>query len=185
MTATSKFEAIIWDVKTGQRVLTYTLNAPAKVVQFAEGNTKFLVVTDKYGSQTPSTINVFDIPTEAMDGSIMNLKVKENPVFSIPIRDTKVNTCIWGPLNRTIIAGCEDGVIRCFDAETQQELGKVREHQGGINKITFSNDKLLFITASSDNTSKVLLYKFFFIQIQVLQFYKVVRNKNIRISENI
>jgi translation initiation factor 3 subunit I len=62
---------------------------------------------------------------------------------------------VWGPLNKTIICGCADGSIRQYDAESGVCLGQTQDHHKEVTKISLSKDKMLLISASTDNTARL------------------------------
>lgn len=41
----------------------------------------------------------------------------EESILKIKGMSTKINRCVWGPCNSTIISGGEDGVLRLWDTE--------------------------------------------------------------------
>eukprot|EP01110_Echinostelium_bisporum_P008055 TRINITY_DN296_c0_g1_i1.p1 TRINITY_DN296_c0_g1~~TRINITY_DN296_c0_g1_i1.p1 ORF type:complete len:172 (+),score=55.89 TRINITY_DN296_c0_g1_i1:131-646(+) len=63
---------------------------------------------------------------------------------------------MWGPLNKTIITCGEDGVIRVYDAETRKLVQESKDHVKGINRMAWDKNKIMFITASKDSTSKLI-----------------------------
>lgn len=156
LTASSANEAVLWNVRTGQRVLTYEQLAPVRFVEFAEGCDKFLCVVDRFHNRIPSLM-VYPLTHDAMtNDSFVSRHNTEKPLFEIPFQHTeKVNCARWGPLNKTIIVAFDDGTIQCYDGENGHKLGEVKEHHASISKFTFSKDKLLFVTASADMTAKV------------------------------
>ena len=67
----------------------------------------------------------------------------------------RIIACLWLPLNKAIMAGCSDGTIRLYDPKTGKELRKIAAHTAAIQSMQYNKDKTMFITASSDFTSKV------------------------------
>ena len=68
----------------------------------------------------------------------------------------KITSAAWGPLNKTIICGFDDGTIRMFDANSNKMIGQTKEHTGTVVRLSMSKDKMLFMSASQDKTAKVL-----------------------------
>lgn len=175
VTASSANEAVLWNVRTGNRVLTYEQHAPVRFVEFAEGCDKFICSVDKFHNHTPKIV-VYPISHDAMtNDDFVARHNTEEPLFEIPLSPMeKVNCVRWGPLNKTIIAAFDDGTIRCYDGETGEKMGEVKEHHSSINKFSFSKDKLLFITASVDSTAKLFETK----TLEVIKTYKASQPLN-------
>ncbi|KAE9603312.1 putative transcription factor WD40-like family [Lupinus albus] len=70
----------------------------------------------------------------------------------------RINRAVWGPLNRTIISGGEDAVIRIWDAETGkllQESDKESGHKKTITSLVKSEDVSHFLTGSLDKSARL------------------------------
>ncbi|XP_019464254.1 PREDICTED: eukaryotic translation initiation factor 3 subunit I-like isoform X2 [Lupinus angustifolius] len=70
----------------------------------------------------------------------------------------RINRAVWGPLNRTIISGGEDAVIRIWDAETGkllQESDKESGHKKTITSLVKSADGSHFLTGSLDKSARL------------------------------
>ena len=61
----------------------------------------------------------------------------------------------WDHFDERIITIHEEGTIFIWDASTGEEIAQIQAHNRAINKIQFSADGRLAITASSDNTAKL------------------------------
>lgn len=125
-------------------------------MQFSEGFGQFLCVCDKgYGLATH--INIYDVVGDVMSNDAFRARnYNGNPALTINFDpEDKINCALWGPLNKTIICAMGDGSIRMYDAVSGDKLGSVKEHHGSVNKIAFSKDKTLLISASSDMTAKL------------------------------
>lgn len=147
-------KCVLWDVQTGKRITEFSLETPVRAVQFAEGDRKFLCVTDSSYKNIPA-IHVFNIPKEAMTNNDYDDRGKRH-VASLKIQQNERILCaMWGPLNKTIVCGCADGTVRLYDATSGACLGQAKEHRGPVNKIALSHNKLLLITASADNSAKL------------------------------
>lgn len=73
------------------------------------------------------------------------------------ITDSKATQAKWGPLNRQLFVGHEDGSIAIYDAGTCKKLKSVKQHTAMIQDLQFApfEDLGFFITASKDNTSMI------------------------------
>jgi translation initiation factor 3 subunit I len=135
----------IWDVETGAIVHNLPVNVPARIVEFAEGDRQFLVLTDNVMSK-PSTLWVYSINDMGRPSG--------NP-RELPIKDVKITHAMWGPMNKTILTSGQDGVIRVYDSDTLTLVQESKEHSKSINKMSFDKDKFTFVTASFDSTAKL------------------------------
>jgi translation initiation factor 3 subunit I len=66
----------------------------------------------------------------------------------------------WGPMNRQLFTGHEDGAIAIYDAVSCKKLKSVKLHTAMIQDLQFAPfetypDLGFFITASKDNTSMI------------------------------
>lgn len=80
------------------------------------------------------------------------------PRIEIKLDSSDKVTCLgWSYGNEFIIAGFDSGMIKTFDPETGKLLLERRDiHTGRISQLRFNKDKTLFITASKDNTAKIV-----------------------------
>jgi len=141
--------AVLWDVERGTKLFTWQTNSAVRCVQFATGDHMALLVTDS-AMGYPCTIcvvkiaskeNVQDIPAE--------------PLNVIVVEGSKVTTAAWGPLNKHIYTGHDDGVVIMWNPETGEQVKSVKAHTGSITDLQFSADKTYFITSSKDTSAKL------------------------------
>ena len=79
------------------------------------------------------------------------------PVIDIPVDDLNKAICInWSIANQHILAGFDNGLVVKYDPKTGQEVQRKMIHSARINRLTFSQDKTMFITASVDTTAKII-----------------------------
>jgi translation initiation factor 3 subunit I len=152
ITSCADQKVYLWDVPTGKLILEYQHNTPVRSIQFAEGGKVFLCVTDSSYKNIPSIL-LYRITPNALESNAF-IDKKQVPYLKIE-QETKISHAVWGPLNKTIICGCNDGSIRQYDAETGQCLGQTQDHHKEVTKIALSNDKMLLISASTDNTARL------------------------------
>ncbi|KAL9656410.1 hypothetical protein ABK040_005175 [Willaertia magna] len=148
LTASADQKVTCWDIQKGTILFSNEFNTPVKAVQFADGDKQFLCVTDSSFKQIPC-VQVFRMPEEE------NYSKKLIPSMKIESKFEKFTCAVWGPLNKTIICGFEDGTIRIYDADTSKVIATSNEHKQQVVRISFSKDKLLFISASKDSTAKL------------------------------
>jgi len=151
LVASADQKVSLWDVQTGTLLLQVECATPVRVVQFSEGDKEFLCVTDASFKQTPS-IQIFKLPEE---GTETKQTGKLIPSAKIEQQGPKITSAAWGPRNKTIICGFDDGHIKMFDASSGKLLGQTKEHASTVVRLSFSKDKMLFMSASTDKTAKL------------------------------
>jgi translation initiation factor 3 subunit I len=90
------------------------------------------------------------------------------PVVTLVNPKARIQQARWGPGNEQIVCGCEDGSIIVWDPESGEQLEQIKAHELSINTIEFSQDKTMFITASSDMTAQVRRLYFSFISLDFI-----------------
>jgi translation initiation factor 3 subunit I len=79
------------------------------------------------------------------------------PKLEISVDDRDKCVCLgWTAGDEAIIAGMDSGNIIKYDAVTGKELIRLtKAHKDRVNRLTFNNDKTLFVTASKDCDAKL------------------------------
>ncbi|XP_072973545.1 eukaryotic translation initiation factor 3 subunit I-like [Typha angustifolia] len=140
----------LWNVQTGAQLYSFNFDSPARAVDFSVGDKLAVITTDPFMGH-PSTIQVKRIardPSEQTSESVLTIKGPQG----------RINRAVWGPLNKTIISGGEDAVIRIWDSETGKllkESDKETGHQKTISSLTKSADGSHFLTGSLDKSAKL------------------------------
>jgi len=145
----SAFAVELWDVESGKKLNCYQHDYPVKTVAFAEGDQKFLTVTDTLMGTKPF-IHVYPVQDDAESKSRGC-----SASFQAEIKTGRVLKAIWGFHNQTIITANEDGTVRTFDTETAKEMNCIFAHEKQVSDIHYDKYKILFITASKDGTAKL------------------------------
>ena len=73
----------------------------------------------------------------------------------ITVPGKRITTARWGPFNRHIYTGAEDGEVAMWDWQTGEKIQSSREHSAQIHDLQWAADQTHFITASKDNTAKI------------------------------
>ena len=141
----------IFKATTGELVLEHKLGAVVRFVEWSStpGSRRFVTANDKWsaGTKIAAAVTTWEFDTEAKTITpIMSIADK------LPMRATQVR---WGPFDETLVSVHDEGTVFVWDATTGDEIKQINAHKGAINKIRFSHDRRLAITASSDTTSKV------------------------------
>ena len=138
----------LWDTRTGECYFTFTYDQPVRAVAFNAGCTQLAITTDPFMG-VPSAIHIVNVnlsDREAQSDAVV--KRIEGP-------QGRVTRVMWGPLNKTIITGGEDGIIRSWDVESGDVLKMSQDHSKQIQHLVMSADGSHFISASLDKTAKV------------------------------
>ena len=141
----------LWDVESGTCFFTFQFDQPVRAVNFASGDRMMLITTDPFmGVQ--AAIHVVEIAENRMEQHGRILKtIKGDGVIQ-----GRLNRCVFGALNKTILTAGEDGVLRVWDYETEKVIKESKEHKGkSIQHLELSEDKTHCITASLDKTAKI------------------------------
>lgn len=63
ITASADTSAKMWDVETGKEVHSITYKAPARWIEFAEGDRQFLTLTDQVMGQN-ATMHIYNLTSD-------------------------------------------------------------------------------------------------------------------------
>ncbi|KAL1819095.1 hypothetical protein DCAR_0415348 [Daucus carota subsp. sativus] len=149
ITASADQTAKVWDVQTGSELFTFEFKSTVKSVEFGVGDKLAVIATDSFRDMS-SAIHVKHIardPSEQCGDSVIEFSP-----------GGRINRAVWGPLNRTIISGGEQGVVRVWDVETKKviyESDKDTGHQKAITSLAKSRDGSHLLTASIDKSAKL------------------------------
>lgn len=70
----------------------------------------------------------------------------------LPMKCTKAK---WGPFDETLVSIFEEGTIVIWDAMKGNKIKTIDAHKGPISSLNFTEDRMLMITASKDQTAKL------------------------------
>lgn len=152
ITASADQTVKLWNVQTGTQIYSFKFDSPARSVQFSLGDKLAVITADPFMGH-PSTIQVKRIasdPNEQISESVLTI--------SGPQLSGRITGALWGPLNKTIISGGEDGILRTWDSETGKllmESDKESGHQKRITSLSKSADGSHFLTSSLDKSAKL------------------------------
>eukprot|EP00232_Nephroselmis_pyriformis_P020878 CAMPEP_0182864750 /NCGR_PEP_ID=MMETSP0034_2-20130328/7326_1 /TAXON_ID=156128 /ORGANISM="Nephroselmis pyriformis, Strain CCMP717" /LENGTH=324 /DNA_ID=CAMNT_0024997013 /DNA_START=70 /DNA_END=1044 /DNA_ORIENTATION=+ len=148
MTSSADQTIRIWDTATGTQLTQFKYEQPARACSFAEGGREIVLTTDPFmGAQ--STIQIIPLTSDLSNqGQTARLTMGEGVVG-------RINRCLWGPLNKTIITTGEDGNIRQWCTKTGELLKCVEAHKKGITDLKMTADKTHMITTSLDKSAKL------------------------------
>ncbi|KAL3677997.1 hypothetical protein R1sor_020953 [Riccia sorocarpa] len=150
LTGSADQSAILWDVETGAKLHSFTFESPARAVDFAEGDKLCVITTDPFIG-TPSEIHVKRVEADSSRQSNESILVLRGPTG-------RINRAVWGPLNKTIISGGEDSIVRMWDVDTGKVIKQSDPdtgHQKAISSLAKSADGSHIITGSHDKSAKL------------------------------
>ncbi|KAL2497536.1 Transducin/WD40 repeat-like superfamily protein [Abeliophyllum distichum] len=150
ITGSADQSAKLWDVQTGSQLFTFNFDSPARSVDFAVGDKLAVITTDPFMGLT-SAIHIKRIARDPSDQTGESVAILKGP-------QGRINRAVWGSLNKTIISGGEDAVIRIWDSETGKllkESDKEDGHKKPITSLTKSTDGSHFLTGSLDKSAKL------------------------------
>lgn len=137
----------LWDCETGKNINTLEVKTGVRTCGFSYSGNLLMYSTDKtMGHQCE--IHIFDVsdPSQMRTGE---------PIMVIPVGGSKVTSAIWGPLEKYIIAGHENGEICQYDVKSGEKIHLVKEHNKQINDLQLSLDMTMLMSASKDTTAKL------------------------------
>jgi translation initiation factor 3 subunit I len=70
----------------------------------------------------------------------------------LPMKATKVK---WGPFDETLVSIFEEGTVVIWDARQGKKLHTLDAHKGPVTSMNFTEDRMLMITSSKDQTAKL------------------------------
>jgi len=143
--------AKLWEVKTGKELYNWTHRGPVRSVKFAKGDGLMVTSSDPFMSH-PALIRVYTINKED--------PTSQNDIPTLEIQDHhhtgRIIDTFFIRANTSIMSSGEDGFIRFFNTKTGELETEKKVHDKQINRVAFNRDQTLAITASADNTSKIL-----------------------------
>ncbi|KAF9358299.1 translation initiation factor eIF3 subunit [Mortierella sp. NVP85] len=136
-------KAKLWDVSNGTCLKSWEFNTAVRAIQFSEDDKKILVITEpRMGF--PATVQIFDVEN-----------IDSDPVIFHP-EGPKITVAAWGPLDKHIVVGCENGSVALMDPKTGKYIMSQKIHEATLMDLQMSTDRTYFITASKDKSAKIL-----------------------------
>lgn len=169
LTGSGDYSSIYWDLETGKVLNKIECDSPVRSVGFSYSAREFFLATDAMGSRD-SEILLFD--TRDRDQITRN---KSWQTITMPKGTSKLTVTIWGPQSEILVTGHDNGDLAHFKPSSGDRINVAAGfHEGRINDLQTGKDGLLLISASKDQTSR-LLDPF---SLDVLKLYKADRPVN-------
>lgn len=152
LTGSADQDVKLWNVETGEELFSWAHNGPVRTVAWAEGDKKFLTVTDPYAGK-PAKIRIYeftgDPETQPREPLLEFESAKEMGAR------TKVTHAVFARLNGTLLVSTESGALRSYDAETGEMLQEVRDHKDTVRSFSLNRERTLLLTASADTSARL------------------------------
>ncbi|XP_021929841.1 eukaryotic translation initiation factor 3 subunit I [Zootermopsis nevadensis] len=141
----------IWDCATGSQIGKIENSSSVRSCNFSYSANMAAYSTDAHLGQL---CEILIIDTNNMTTSYSG---KAHPILRIPIPNTgpKVTSMLWGPLDKSVITGHENGELTQWDLRMGKTMNSTNDHSGSINDMQMSKHGIMFITASKDYTARL------------------------------
>jgi len=174
ITASADTFVFLWDCQSGEKIREFSHYGPVRGVSWAEGGEMFASISDPFVDHN-AQISVYDVPSGAdpedfMDTPRLEIELPKNADG----KQFKPTNIAWLSLNEALFVTFDNGEIRLYNPETGEKLDEFFAHEKKINRVSFNLEKTLFITSSSDFTSKL----FEVLDFKHLKTYKTDRPVN-------
>jgi len=152
MLATASFDRTVklWDVKSGREIISLAVHAPVSCCAFSPDAKKVAVVSKErltvWCAETGQRIL-------CMRGT-ENLDTYKDALISPSHGDT-IYDCAYSPDGRKIVTASGDNTLKIWEADTGQELLKLKGHTGNVTCCDFSPDGHNVLSGSLDKTLKL------------------------------
>jgi len=134
---------------TGEQVQQLNHGGILKYVEFNQrpgGQNMVCTCNDKFNSKAEA------VPNRIMIWQFQPPKRLLCISEDLPMKATKVK---WGPFDETLVSIFEEGTLIIWDASNGRKLNVIDAHKGPVTSLNFTEDRLLMITSSKDQTAKL------------------------------
>jgi len=166
ITASADSTLRIWEVCGGKELYKFQFKEPCRAAALSLGDELAAVTTDAFLGNL-CKIHVLRIANDVSDQSADDL-------LTVDVDHGHITRVLFHDVNRHLITTHADGTIRRWDVETGKKIQTEQLHEKSINDLRSNKDGSLFITASTDETSKLVDPESF----QTLKVYKSERPVN-------
>ena len=133
----------------------------------------FATISDPFVEHN-AKIFVYDVPENHDPSTYSDTPRLEIDLPKIDGKRVNATNIVWLNLNEALFVTFDNGSIRLYDPVTGEELEEFFAHDKKINRVSFNQDKTLFITSSADFTAKL----FDVVDLRHLKTYKTDRPVN-------
>merc|ERR1712083_1192633 len=103
---------------------------------------------DKFKSQSEGSVPNRIMVWQTSPSMKRLLSIEE----ALPMKATKVK---WGPFDETLVSIFEEGMVIIWDAKNGKQLKLIQAHNSPVTSMNFTEDRMLMITSSKDQTAKL------------------------------
>jgi len=159
VTASADGTVRFWEALTGQCFYVLEHGGICKFVEWNTkpfAQTKIVTCNDRFRSreqgETKDRVCVWHYTT------VNTAPEKSEPELiltidkALPMKAHKVG---WGPFDETLISIHEEGTVFIWNSMTGEELKYVQAHRGSITDMQFTDDRMMMLTSSKDQSIKV------------------------------
>jgi len=148
-------ERLVFFTFTGEQIATLNHGGILKYVEFNHrpgSQTMVCTCNDKFKSKEEGLVPNRIMIWQWMKNDEPNLQRKLTIADDLPMKATKVK---WGAYDDSLISIFEEGTVIGWSATTGRQLWLVSAHNSPVTSMNFSEDRMLMITSSKDNTAKL------------------------------
>lgn len=135
LASTANNSITLWEVASGQTVLTIEPSEWASRVTFSPNGTLL-------ASVAPDKVNLWDVASGRL-------------VHTLVGHSTLVSSATFSPDNTIVASGSWDNTIKLWDAASGRELATLTGHTNWISSVTFSPDGTMLASGAADGTVKL------------------------------
>lgn len=135
----------VWEVNGGKQVGIIETETAVRAVALGHGDRFLAVVTDATMGKS-AKISIFEFPS---------LKPVQD-IDCSPDGKIKPTVVAFGDCNEMVISGHQDGSVCAWEVASGAQKLKAMPHSDVIRDLQMSADRTYFITASRDNTAKLI-----------------------------
>jgi len=154
LTASADASAKLWDCETGECINSFEQHGPVHGAAWADGSNMFATISDPF-VEHHAQISIYDVPENDDPSTYSDSPRVEIELPKIDGKRVNATNIVWLNLNEALFVTFDNGSIRLYDPVTGEELDEFFPHEKKINRVSFNQDKTLFITSSSDFTAKL------------------------------
>lgn len=156
----------LWDCETGKKTNVFDTKSAVRTCGFDFSGNIIMFSTDKQMGYD-CLIHLFDMRDS-------HQITQNEPYLTIPCKDSKVTSAVWGSLGEYIVVGLENGQLLQYSKKSGEILMQTKEHIKQVNDLQTSQDLTMVITASKDTTAKLFDIE----SLDLLKTYKTERPVN-------
>lgn len=159
VTASADGTVRFWEALTGECFYVLDHGGICKFVEWNQkplAQTKIVTCNDRFRSkefgEVKDRVCVWHYPTVASAPEKSEPECILTIDKALPMKATK---CGWGPFDETLITIHEEGTVFFWNSMTGEEVKYIQGHRGAITDLQFTQDRMMMLTSSKDQTIKV------------------------------